>query len=575
MDQDKLEKLRLRYQTDLWLFCTELCDMPLGEAQRPVTDIFVKKDPRKSIKAQDKIRERLILMPRFFGKSWLNQADAAQWIICFPEVTIAVQTGDGDLAAAFVSGVRNYFVVPGWDGKRDPKGQPIWNESAQPTKLQKLFPETCMTEGKKGTLDAFVIPSRKIWDKDPTCFAISIESSNSGWHAMVLKNDDILTDNNVRTEVRVAAIDKRFHMSRKLLPWYGYRDTIGTRYDPDDTYGRFMKRYGLVGDAPYGNFTARQSLKYICMPAWWLKGTGPDGDGTYRVPTLLSKEEECEFLFPFMLPFQMLHDDMMNDPKTHASQYLNNPILAAESEFEREEMMSLVIDWQQLPKRGRRFMTIDLAYKASANRDYTCIAVGDWWQSTLHIVDVIRERWKADDMAGCLVNAIRDYSPEKVGIEEMLGAQWLGPAMTMEAERQGIVLPPIEWLSMGQGQKDAKVNRILGLAPLVKDKRIRFCSNIQCTMEELCTEFISFKSKGGHKDIPDAVSRLLQYENEATVPTEKEERVAAWQRIREEDRFNLLFGEGKYAHVQEPDPIEVLEPETPCDPYTGLPEGLI
>ena len=211
-------------------------------------------------------------------------------------------------------------------------------------------------------------------------------------------------------------------------------------------------------------------------------------------------------------------------------------------------------------------MTIDFAYKANNGNDYI-LAVGDSWQSCLYIVDCIRERWKADEISICIVNAIRDY-PEKVGIEEVTvpnGCSGNG----RRSRTQGLVLPQIEWISLGQGRTpslSASSDSLHGSGPAHQ-----FLDNIQCGMDELCTEFVGFKAKSGYKDIPDAISRLLTYELEATMPDSKEERIAAWQRLRN-SQSNQIYGEGKYAHIRPASPDPIPEPDQDVDPSRYSPQ---
>ena len=583
-----IKALRLIYQKSLWRMAVELCDVPLHEIHRQVCDFFIAKDPSKPMKDQSEYRERLLLFPRFGWKTTIDALDAVNWIVCFPLVTIAIQTGDGDLADAIVGLIKSYFVVPGWTGERDADNQPVWNERAWPSKFHRLFPEHCITSmGKeRGAADFFVTPARQDRKinpstehiKDPTVYAISIESNNSGWRCQVMKNDDILTDNNIRSSARVLAIDKRFHMSRKLLPWWGYRDTIGTRYENDDTYGRLMRKMGLGDEALYGNISVPDKrFKYLCFPSWWQKGSGPDGEGElkgkYFAPTLDSTEEQCEFLDKEIWPWQSMHDDLLMDAKSHSSQYLNNPVLASECDFTREGLLRCFVDWTQKPLNGKVFAIVDLAYSDKRGRDFTVIAVGLWYNEALWIIDIVRGRFKPEEMAEQIVGVIRDYPEiESMGIEESVGARWLKNDIFSAAERQGIVLPNIEWISLGQGERDAKENRIKGIVPLYKNGRFFILNNVRTEQEEIIREFTSSRAK---KDVPDAISRFLKYQSLSVSPEDKQAKIDRRRQHREQDQFDMIFGQGRYTYVEPPTPVIEEEPESEVerDAVTGLPMG--
>src|SRR5260370_389292 len=146
MDQTQYLSLRRLCQMNFDALA-EALDVQLDDAQRIVLDFFVHKDPDIPLGKLDSVKERLLLYPRGMGKSFLNALDCVQWIICYPNIMIAIQTGGDELATAFVSLAKHYFVVPGWDGKREPNafcpdgvtGKPIWNENAQPNKFHRLF----------------------------------------------------------------------------------------------------------------------------------------------------------------------------------------------------------------------------------------------------------------------------------------------------------------------------------------------------------------------------------------------------------------------------------------------------
>ena len=557
--EPEFERLRYTYQTSLWLMSTELCDVPLHQIHRRVCDFFVHKDPKKPIELQGAdeedvvIRDRMLLYPRHGWKTTIDALDAVNWIICFPLIQIAIQTGDGDLAKSIVGLIKSYFVVPGWNGLRDSNKQPIWNPEAEPTKFHRLFPEHCTKEVDKGAEDFFNTPARNNrkfnptarYIKDPTVYALSIESNTAGWRCQVMKNDDILTDNNIRTSPRVSAIDERYHSSHNLLPKWGYRDTIGTRYDSDETYGRQLRKMGFLEDALYSERVNKEhKFKCLCLPAWWLKGTGEDGEGELRCkflpPSLDTPKDCCEFLDEEIWDYESLRGIMFQNRKNHASQYLNNPVAASESSWTREGMLKTFVDWQKVPPYGKMYAIVDLAYSVKKGRDYTVIAVGKWYNDALWIIDIIRGRFKDEDMGEMIVGVVRDY-PEiiELGIEDSVGAKWLKTDIFQTAEKQGVILPHIEWISLGQGSaENSKDNRIEGLVPLYKSGRFFILNNVRTDQEEIINEFISTRGK---RDIPDAISRLRNYQGQEISQEEKQEEISKRQQMREQDMHDQIL----------------------------------
>ena len=279
----KVERADLRYKckSDLWFLNTEVFGVPLIESlHRPLCDeFFVKKDPSKSLKDQpETIRERLLLYPRFAWKTTLQASDACQWLITFPDITVAINTGDGDLSDAIVALVKSYFAVEGWDGKRNDAGEAIWNDDARPTLFHKLFSEYVVpvSGGGKGRADTYFSPARKTKIKDPSLYSLSILSSSAGWRCSVLMNDDVVNETNMDSPAVLEKIAKRVTMSRKLLPKYGFRQTVGTRFHVSDVYGKMLRDNNILGEVPYGRFEVKGKPGFKCwiMPSWWVKGTG-------------------------------------------------------------------------------------------------------------------------------------------------------------------------------------------------------------------------------------------------------------------------------------------------------------
>jgi hypothetical protein len=176
-------------------------------------------------------------------------------------------------------------------------------------------------------------------------------------------------------------------------------------------------------------------------------------------------------------------------------------------------------------------------------------------------------------MPESIVSAIRDYPEvQLMGIEESVGARWLKTDIYASAERQGIKLPQIVWIPLGQGEKNAKENRIKGLVPLYKNHRLFFASNMQTEVEEVIREFISSRGK---RDIPDAISRFVEYAHQGSRTEDKKEAIDRRRQAREQAQFDMIFGQGAYAYVEPPAPVVEPEPEDEIeyDEVTGLPIG--
>ena len=121
VDQYITEMVKLRFlaQTNLFFLCKLLVmysQVSLAAHEYICNNFFVQKDPtcvtfRAFADNYVDLKNRLLLVPRGGFKSSIDIADCVQWIICFPEVTIAVMTGVYKLAGDFITEIRSHFEL--------------------------------------------------------------------------------------------------------------------------------------------------------------------------------------------------------------------------------------------------------------------------------------------------------------------------------------------------------------------------------------------------------------------------------------------------------------------------------
>jgi hypothetical protein len=500
----------------------------------------------------------------------LQASDAVQWLITFPDITVAINTGDGELSDAIVALVKSYFAVPGYDGKRKDNGDAIWNSDARPTLFNRLFSEFAVpvSGGQKGRADTYFSPARKTKMKDPSLYSLSILSSSAGWRCSVMLNDDVVNETNMDSPAVLDKIAKRVTMSRKLLPKFGFRQTVGTRYSVSDVYGKMLRDNGVLGEVPYGKFEVKGHPGFKCwiMPSWWVKGTGPEAGLTEcKAPTLDTPEDQCEFLCREIWDYDSMRSDMKDDPQVHGGQYLNNPNVASKQEFKRADLIAATISPYQMPKVGRVFMTGDLAYGVGHAACESAFAVGRWYEDCLYVEDVVAGKFAANEVGYKIVSTIKAYGPERLHIEDSQGAQWLVPELGQWGLKLGVIpLPPIDWVPTGN-VKGGKETRILGLLPLLLDGKLKFSSNIE-GIERI---YAQLTGQAKARDMADSMARLLEFREAAKDVNALAEREANYERLEQEGRlWGMVFGEGKFAQPKPPEP----EPPGPLyDPVTGLP----
>ena len=171
-------------------------------------DFFVRKDPTvQTFKqfAQSYVdhKQRLLLVPRGGFKSSIDMADTVQWIICYPDVTIIILTGVLQLAKDFVGEIKGFFKLEEgtvenvnlFETKKAIKPKTLDDDT--PFMFQVLFAEHCISEddGKEAEFDT---PASSVQGTGATVWAASIDQNLSGWHAGIMKLDDVVTNENSR-----------------------------------------------------------------------------------------------------------------------------------------------------------------------------------------------------------------------------------------------------------------------------------------------------------------------------------------------------------------------------------------
>ena len=343
---EQLDKLRHKCRTDLFFLGRDILDKRFTEfTHRSVTDFFVKKDPsfetfREFAEQYELQKDRLLLLPRKSYKSTIKVLDNVQYTLCWPDISILVITAANKLATSFVGEYQNYFVVR--KSERDEQGV---LSGGEPTFFQELLWDFCITESetKKGE---FISPARKVFSKEPTIGALSVEQSGSGWSSDIVDFDDVLSDDNTETGQQLEKLEKRIAMATNLRKKYGFRHIVGTRYNPLDAYGNLAAANGIKD--LYGEYET-EDFKYQCKPCWWLK------DQPFKQPeydTWVPNAADVTLFFPEDLTFKVLAKELKEQPETFFSQELNDPVEASGVQFTEDLVRSCFIDHSNLPKVG-------------------------------------------------------------------------------------------------------------------------------------------------------------------------------------------------------------------------------
>lgn len=292
---------RRRAQTDLfWL--ARLLGYAISErAHRDLCEnFFIKKNPDISLDELSVERADLLLhAPRDGYKSSLANADVVQWITCWPNCKLAVQSSKIDRAAPFTQEVKNFFLVP-----EAPDGSMALN-----TRFQVLFPGHLLPERSRGADGEFTTPARTKFWKEPTCASLGIEESRASAHSHLLRSDDAISEANSGPE---ASQDARENIGQKLIESRNLGDIryyIGTPQDPSDGYALLRDNLG-------------DDLLVIVKSAWEIK------EESTKKPEALLTETDYSLWFPFdakgktKLTYKVLKGFQRASPSRFASQQL-------------------------------------------------------------------------------------------------------------------------------------------------------------------------------------------------------------------------------------------------------------
>jgi hypothetical protein len=494
---------------------------------RVVAEHYVQKDPDLPIADQNPFKSRLHLDPRGTFKSTMNMADTVQWIICFPDIAILLLSASSALTKGFVSEVSRHFILP---------------KGATPSLFQELFPEYTITP-KQALAGSYTAPCRATGRKEETLMASSIESSLSGWHFDVLKEDDIVDNRNSETPAGIAKVKKNRHINRKMLMPWGYRDTAGTRYDPFDAYGDEIAN------------TEPAKLKMLIRPALRLL------DGTRLTPMRFPEPEEMELVFPELLSYDFLRNDYLADYQAFQTQYMNDAHGGRDIVFDPEDMRHAWVSEDEIAPTGDAHIAWRFVCKSKDGMRYAGAAVGRVDRGRTFIIDTERGIFPPTTLANRVVELAKKHYVHHVSIEMTPGAQYMQRHIenAMVAKRWEV---QIAWLEHEQDD-GARDLRMKSLEPLVSGRRLFFARELPHA-RDLMRQFGNY-GMVEDTELVDTVARVCE-EMPGSIALAQSEQADefALQEMVERDRYNRVYGFGHGPSLQADFEDELPEAQTDC-----------
>lgn len=536
-DFDALISYRFLSQTNLFFLCHLLekyNQTTLATHEEICNDFFVQKTPlfptfEQFANQYSDLKERLLLVPRGGFKSSIDMADCAQWIICYPAITIAILTGTLPLATDFVGEIKDHFTLEE-SSAIDSKGRIIyvprkladretgeWSNSL----FQVLFAEHCIkpTKVEEGTLKEFQTPAGGD-EKEPTIRAASIEQALSGAHFCVMKLDDVVTNENSQTIDRIIKINKQISINKAMLHPYGFFDVIGTWYDEQDYYGLTIKHEekvaledglmeNIIGSVDSGRFNSHVAWKVYLRAAWWPTEAA---ERAGKIEEEM-KQDDWVLWFPERLTYAFLKKEK-RDEKSEGGfevKYLNNPRKINKIKFPRELLVRRTIPHTQFPQgHGVIVTTVDAAYSTKNWADYTVIITALIYGGRFYILNMRRGRFSEYELPQVIASVGYKWKPKRIAIEDSVGVKWLQPEIRREMNKLQISIP-LEFVSLGLGTKRrSKLMKAKPVARLLGDERLLFSTACE-GLEEIYNEMEKFTGtdNDAHDDIVSALSLLV------------------------------------------------------------------
>ena len=423
-------------------------------------------------------RRKLILIPRGHLKSTIcTTAHTIQWLINYPDVRILISTATGEQANKFISEIKQHFQL-----NRD---------------FRTLFPEFCppaKNVKEWGTQESFTLPCRKIIRKEPSVSICTIGKVIAGGHYDVIKSDDLVDKENVRTPEQIENVKSHFAFLGPLLetspipPHSGWVDIIGTIYHYSDLHFRIYEeeRQKPKEERRY-SFLVRSAA-----PNW------PDG------PVMWPQRVPLEAL-------KAIEQDPALGPAILYPQYLMNPIVGTDGLVSEKEMV-----WvppramSELYARLPLNLTVDLAgmetTQGKSDNDYTAMSLTGFTGGVMYVPMIWHGRYTPDEVINLLFQIAHDHPRlQSIKMEKDAHARVLLPFLKREMAKRN------KWLPITELQRDSrikKIQRLRGLQPWFRQGAIRFASDIPCKMH-IINEVTRFP-KGAHDDILDTLADAMQ-----------------------------------------------------------------
>jgi phage terminase large subunit-like protein len=302
-----------------------------------------------------------------------------------------------------------------------------------------------------------------------------------------------------------------------MLNPYGFYDVIGTWYDEQDYYGITLAneermaaikglKANISGSIDSGIFNSHVQMVCYLRSAWRIH------EASKTKPEAELNASDYDYWFPERLTYDVLKNELDEDPWGFAIKYMNNPRLIGKVRFPRELLIARTIPGTQMPPQAQGMVVtvIDTAYSVKSWADYTVMLTALIYGGRFYIINMKRGRWNEYDLPVKIAEVAYQWKPKRISIEESVGVAWLVREVRREMAKHQISVP-LDLVTLGKGSKSKnKAAKAKPVIRLFNDERIYILTSCE-GREEIYDELSLFTGTKDdrHDDIVSAISLLV------------------------------------------------------------------
>lgn len=413
----------------------------------------------------------MTLWPRGHYKTTAVVVRIVKIILNFPDIRILIMQGTTIVTKNFLHEIKSHFTGENTNSR-----------------IRELFPEFC--GDRLGTEIRFTVAARKNKGlAQATVTVASPKSIKTGQHYDIGFFDDLVNDQNYRSEVLLTKVEQNFNMCLPLIDPPHYAVVTGTIYDFIDLHYKTLRN----DDGKWA----------ISVKTCWADDKELSSP---RFPQQEAKNKPGK-----MIGFtrEGLIGMQENDPVMFAGQYLNRPMQKGGQSITRAMLESGLIAAGDAPQLSAAHLFVDLASSDKPTSDDSVIIAGkNDLQMVPYVVDGRGGKWLMPELAQHVIQMALIHRPERIWFEKYPATEAFTNFLRLTAKFQNIYLP-IDFIKV-DNRPDAKTVRITTLPGLLKYGKLKFFAGLPI-WEKLVQQSERFTGeRTRHDDYPDTVALMVQ-----------------------------------------------------------------